>query len=57
MSEQMLTEDRRCGKCGEPVIDFEGEPHVEVVIDGALQTLSVAYMLKPCGHVFIKAVR
>lgn len=57
MSEQMLTEDHRCGRCGEPVVSFEGEPHTEVAIDGYMQTLAMAYVLKPCGHVFVKAVR
>lgn len=59
MSEQeMLTEDRRCGKCGEPVTEWEGEPHMEMAnAAGFMETLAVAYVLQPCGHVFVKAVR
>jgi hypothetical protein len=54
---QVLTEDRRCGQCGQPVDGFEGEPHTEIDLGrGYLETLSVAYTLKPCGHVYIQAV-
>jgi hypothetical protein len=58
MDLQMLTADNRCGQCGQPVTDWHGEPHHQADIgNGYLETLSVAYTLQPCGHVFIKAVR
>lgn len=56
MADEMLTTDRRCGKCGVPVTELEGEPHTEIPENGFMRTLSVAYTLNPCGHVFIRAV-
>lgn len=56
MADQMLTEDRRCGKCGQPVTTWEGEPYRETWDRGYVDVIAVAYVLQPCGDVFVKAM-
>lgn len=56
MGDQMLTEDKRCGKCGAAVTSWEGEPYREDTSRGWVEVTAVAYVLQPCGDVFIKAV-
>lgn len=53
---EMLTGDRRCGKCGEPVTSWEGEPRMMDRGRGWLEAASVTYVLQPCGHAFTQAV-
>ncbi len=54
----MVTEDGRCGRCGTPVAAVEGEPRHEVDVGrGYIETLAMAYTNKPCGCVYVKAVR
>jgi hypothetical protein len=53
---QMLTDDRRCGQCGEPVTSWEGEPRMVDNGRGWLEADSVTYVLQPCGHAFTQAV-
>jgi hypothetical protein len=50
---EYVTEDRKCGKCGTAIEDFEGEPGLQVVnSSGWLVTLTAYYKLKPCGCAF-----
>jgi len=51
-----VTEDRRCGSCGEPVQGCDGEVTDETVdSNGWRVVLSTTYNLKPCGHAFKRA--
>ncbi len=54
---EMLTEDRRCGWCGEPVTEVQGKPRMVDGGHGWMEVESVSYVLTPCGHVFTKTMR
>jgi hypothetical protein len=57
MATEYLTEDKRCGKCGEPLTNVEVE---RVGMGdwghGYLEPLAMAYTLKPCGHTYSERV-
>jgi DNA-directed RNA polymerase subunit RPC12/RpoP len=51
----IITDDRRCVRCGAHVESFEGDPVGQCSgCGGFVLALSVTYTLKPCGHVFRK---
>jgi hypothetical protein len=56
MATEYLTDDRRCGKCGELVDKIASEPVGEAdwFGRGYLEPLAIAHTMKPCGHTYTK---
>jgi hypothetical protein len=53
--QQMLTEDHRCGWCGEPVKNTVSEPYGEYADSRGFMTfLGTNITLLPCGHTWME---
>ena len=54
----VVTADGRCPTCGKVVTDVNAEPlDYEERADGTMVTLSVVFVVLPCGHDFARPVR